>query len=156
MVIQGRELATVLAALRFWQRKAMGGDPELDIATDGETIDALSDAEIDTLCEQLNEAADPEFFATPDEIDRAREQYADDDIQIDDGARASRTHDGLWVEAQVWLSEEFIEDECETDAEQREVHAENCAAGLHSWMHDLSVREGTCDHCGVDTLEFLA
>lgn len=48
-----RELATVLAALRFWQRRCDPRDPEMEIATDGD-IEALSDSEIDTLCERIN------------------------------------------------------------------------------------------------------
>jgi hypothetical protein len=44
--------------------------------------------------------------ATSEEIDRARHKYAagsDDDIEVDDNAKASRTDDGVWVEAWVWL-----------------------------------------------------
>jgi hypothetical protein len=57
-----RELATVLAALRHWQRaayrrNAMGGPnalPEWDIATQGDELKELSYTEIDALCERLN------------------------------------------------------------------------------------------------------
>lgn len=52
-----REAATVLAALRHWQR-GLGDDVETsevdDIATNGGTLEALSEAEIDALCERLN------------------------------------------------------------------------------------------------------
>ena len=49
-----RELATVLAALRYWQRKLpIGAKPEADIATDG-GIEPLSAEEIDALCEKIN------------------------------------------------------------------------------------------------------
>ncbi|MCW8129365.1 MAG: hypothetical protein KIS92_03190 [Planctomycetota bacterium] len=51
-----RELAAVLAALRFWQ--AMRGGPSTrdysDIETDLGKHRSLSDAEIDALCERLN------------------------------------------------------------------------------------------------------
>jgi hypothetical protein len=44
--------------------------------------------------------------ATPEEIQRARTRYAytsSNDIEIDDGAAASRGDNGLWVAAWVWL-----------------------------------------------------
>ena len=50
-----RELSTVLAALRWWQlRGDLGSDACNDVATDGGTVEPLSLAEIDTLCERLN------------------------------------------------------------------------------------------------------
>ena len=50
-----RELATILAALRHWQRVGMNsGGAEADIATNGDTVKALSGKEIDSLCERLN------------------------------------------------------------------------------------------------------
>jgi len=43
-------------------------------------------------------------FATEEEIKEARELYQTDDIEIDDGAKASRAEgEGLWVAAWVWL-----------------------------------------------------
>ncbi len=53
LILSGRELATVLAAIRFWQRRADPRDPEMEIATD-DGQEALSDDEIDALCERLN------------------------------------------------------------------------------------------------------
>lgn len=67
-----RQLSTVLAALRFWQREAVGVQdefPEDEIAMRGGTIDALTATEIDTLCELLNlqVAVDfPEFSGHPE------------------------------------------------------------------------------------------
>ena len=52
-----RELATILAALRYWQRcglEAGGQSAEDDIATDGGTIVPLNTWEIDSLCYRLN------------------------------------------------------------------------------------------------------
>jgi len=45
------------------------------------------------------------FLATPAEIDRAREAYCDssEDIEIDEVAFTSRTENGTWVQAWVWL-----------------------------------------------------
>lgn len=50
-----RELATVLAALRYWQAyRALMSEPMHDIETDGGTLTPLSDTEIDSLCESIN------------------------------------------------------------------------------------------------------
>lgn len=50
-----RNLATILAALRYWQREGVGSaGHEQDIATDGGTLTALSADEIDELCEAIN------------------------------------------------------------------------------------------------------
>jgi hypothetical protein len=58
MKLDDRELGTVLAALRYWQRGTMFDHnrfaPEWEIATDGQTIEALDVDEIDELCEKLN------------------------------------------------------------------------------------------------------
>ncbi len=53
LTLSPRELATALAALRFWQRRADPRGPEMEILTDG-GIEALSEDEIDALCERLN------------------------------------------------------------------------------------------------------
>jgi hypothetical protein len=53
--LDGRELATVLAALRYWQRQGlMSAGGEHDIATDGGQLAPLTSAEIDALCARLN------------------------------------------------------------------------------------------------------
>lgn len=47
--------------------------------------------------------------ATPEELARARAEYADpsdNGIEIDDDAQTSRTDDGVWVQAWVWLQDE--------------------------------------------------
>lgn len=49
---------------------------------------------------------DPDHFATEEEIALARRRYIEGsctDIEIDDGALASRADDGTWVQAWVWL-----------------------------------------------------
>ena len=56
MQLDNRELATVIAALRFWQRRADPRDPEMEIATDGDDeVVHLGDDEIDALIERLNQ-----------------------------------------------------------------------------------------------------
>ncbi len=55
-----RELATILAALRYWQandRNAAAQAPEFDIASDSGEFEPLGNDEIDALCEQLNTRA---------------------------------------------------------------------------------------------------
>lgn len=42
-------------------------------------------------------------LATNSEIDCARRLYAEDDVQIDEGALASRGEDGVWVQAWVLI-----------------------------------------------------
>ncbi len=54
-----RETATVLAALRYWQRCAVMPSittpcEEGSIATDGGQFDSLDEDEIDALCEKIN------------------------------------------------------------------------------------------------------
>lgn len=52
--LDARELATVLASLRYWQERQPAFDELDSIATDGGTMEQLSAAEIDGLCERLN------------------------------------------------------------------------------------------------------
>ncbi|MBR9765914.1 MAG: hypothetical protein GYB53_20945 [Rhodobacteraceae bacterium] len=57
--LSAQELATILAALRFYQQCGMGNpenrsDPIHDIATNGGTVLDLDGDEIDQLCEKLN------------------------------------------------------------------------------------------------------
>ena len=58
--VTSRELATILAALRYWQandRNIAAQAPEYDIASDSGQFEPLGNDEIDTLCEQLNALA---------------------------------------------------------------------------------------------------
>lgn len=104
-----RQLGAVLAALRLWQRLGESqGRPEFGIATNEGEFEPLDDSEIDGLCETINMAGSL-ADATPSEIARARERYAvdsDDDIQVDDDAKASHADDGCFVQAWVWLPQE--------------------------------------------------
>ncbi len=55
--LSARELATILAALRWWQRSIVTGkemNEEMDIAEDGGAFARLSIIEINKLCEGLN------------------------------------------------------------------------------------------------------
>lgn len=56
MKLTAEELATILAALRYWQRKGITAPdlPEHDIATDCGMLRPLNTAQIDRLCERLS------------------------------------------------------------------------------------------------------
>jgi hypothetical protein len=58
LTVTARELATILAALRYWQGELSDNDGvdalENDIATDGGTLKPLTVEEIGALCERLN------------------------------------------------------------------------------------------------------
>jgi hypothetical protein len=57
LTVTPRELATILAALRYWQasdRSTATNAPEYDIASDSGEVEPLGNDEIDALCEQLN------------------------------------------------------------------------------------------------------
>ena len=57
MKLDNRELATVLAALRYWQGILLEDVRSYDcdtIATDNGTLEPLGVGEIDALCERLN------------------------------------------------------------------------------------------------------
>lgn len=53
--------------------------------------------------------------ADQEEIDLARNEYGSDEVEIDDDATTSRSDDGTWVSAWVWLSNDDLElaEECE-------------------------------------------
>lgn len=55
MQLDSRQTATILAALRFWQRsKGLQNEAEFRIATNDHTLAPLGSEEIDALCEQIN------------------------------------------------------------------------------------------------------
>ncbi len=105
MDLSKRELATVLAALRNYQRDIEGVNGDIaDIATDSGALQALNSAEIDALCENLNLATGELERADQDEIEAAREQYQTDEVKVDDGAMAARGDETVWVQAWVLLA----------------------------------------------------
>ena len=60
LVVDGQELATILAALRFHQDENLRAGPDIpdqaikDIATDGGLLKPLNLKEVDRLCERIN------------------------------------------------------------------------------------------------------
>ena len=53
--------------------------------------------------------------ATPEERSAAQDEHGSDDIEIDDDALASRTDEGVWVQAWVYVA--MSDDEPEEDEE---------------------------------------
>jgi hypothetical protein len=75
-----REMATILAALRYWQREGLlSGGREQDIATNEDRLRALSAEEIDALCERINcgDGGAPVIHADRDSGDGWRVDDAD-------------------------------------------------------------------------------
>ena len=69
--VTGREFATILAGLRYWQannRQNAKRAPEYDIASDAGKVQPLGNLEIDELCERLN------FADTPTKTKERQEQ----------------------------------------------------------------------------------
>ena len=54
---------------------------------------------IGKLCQQVLDDAP----ATLAEISQARETYGSNELEVDDNALASRTDDGAWIQAWVWV-----------------------------------------------------
>lgn len=66
MKLNPRETATVLAALRYWQRVGLYDRASLAedmIATNDNTFPALNEEEIDALCERINTGNTPKPIA---------------------------------------------------------------------------------------------
>lgn len=85
-------------------------------------------------------SAKPErILATPRQIERAREEYQTDDIEIDDGALASPNEDGTWVAAWVHVPR------CESDCVDAECEG-SCAR--EAGAIDYACIDDTCDDCG--------
>lgn len=84
--LNARELATVLAALRYWQREGWGSSGhEHEIASDMDTLTPLEAHEIDALCERLNcEPEEPKIV-----------------IELDGGLVQTVTMDGKTVSAEI-------------------------------------------------------
>ena len=106
--INESEHATILAALRFWQRAGnTGNEPENVIATnEGELEQPLDTPAIDALCERINTVS----TASAAEVAGAQALYEDEqaDIEVDEDAGMSRAEDGTgtWVMGWLWLPTE--------------------------------------------------
>lgn len=91
----------LLAALRMVEVRASG----LNAYEWGQIRAAIAKAESRTnSAEALDVRGRVRSLATEAEKEAARREYESDDIEIDDDALASRTYDGAWVQAWVWVS----------------------------------------------------
>lgn len=108
------EIATILHALRVIQEQADG--PKLCVYGSCEHFDEfpeLTNAQIDELCERINplDADQPQPPKEPTEqeaayIQAAREQWTNDELEIDDNPTVSTGADnGAWVAAWVWVAD---------------------------------------------------
>lgn len=103
--VDEREFATILAALRYWQRKEPLYDSlEADIATDCGTLDPLTADQIDSLCERLNTSVTRDDRAA-EIISLANRRYREDgEIEVDSDALISEGNDnGCYVEGWLWV-----------------------------------------------------
>lgn len=120
-VFDDRELNTVLHALRILQeirepkrdgchdnesRRKYGADDPGTSCDHFEEVNPLTTSEIETLCERLQLRPEPDEKARA-YIAAAREQWATDELEIDDNPAISRggDDDGVWVAARVWISD---------------------------------------------------
>lgn len=117
-----REHATVMAALRYWQREGLnsGGHEIEQIATNAGALEPMDAAEVNRLCERV--IMSPQQ-ASPKLLEVARENYAapsDDDIEIDDDAATSEADEGTWVMAWCYVRREDFEDPDSGETEEEE------------------------------------
>lgn len=116
MKLNEQELATVLAALRWYQHLITGKHPtpynELtaaihEIATDGGTIEELNAEEIDALCEKINTIGADNSRHFNEAIGVAEEMYAeasgDREISVYGDNCDDSPDDGVWVNAGLWV-----------------------------------------------------
>lgn len=104
-----RTIATILAALRYWQQD-LEANEEPPISEHFQEHTHLSTEEIDELCESLNfgdgEEINP-LTAVRHETIRllAQEQHASDEIEIDSDAAVSEgCGNGAYVTVRIWTS----------------------------------------------------
>lgn len=128
--IDERELATVLAALRFHQAEnlqagsAIPDEAISDIATDGGRLAALGSAEIDGLCDRINAG---EASAVGVQVPKAEERP-----QVPDGIQ--RIHDILYLDTAD--GREFYEPDKEWDADTMAMVAEIVAEHIPRPQHN--------------------
>ena len=110
VVVGSRKPNQAYAAYNTLNGRYFGRTPE------GEPFDS-HDGQNKAVCKQLDgffwgkvwDVAAP-TPATSDQIDRARRLYEQlDEIEIDDGANASETPNGVWVQAWVFVNSEELE-----------------------------------------------
>ena len=103
-----REEATAALAdycREYWAQEGIEGEPPSD---DDDVLmqywDSVEDESANI--EEQDFSMPSEERATPEEIEAARRDFADDDLEIDDDAAVSRGNDGVWVSAWVYVPNE--------------------------------------------------
>jgi hypothetical protein len=124
MKLTSRELATVLAALRYWQND-LDDDPEMFENLPGsghfEQETPLNGDEIDRLCEELNccpcantllsdrTAKDRELIEAAE--DMLTDHFNYNDVTVHEDAEITYTDGGAWVDCQIWVADDDITEE---------------------------------------------
>src|ERR1035441_4461934 len=127
-----RQTATILAALRYWQREGlMSSGHEQDIATEGNSMNALDAEDIDALCEQINVPA-----ATPIIV-----------VGCEGGLvqGASSNIEGLSMIVLDYDTEGADDDEITEVPQSDTVELESAIVGLHTVAHDARSEEHTSE-----------
>jgi hypothetical protein len=95
LTLNDRELATILAALRLWQATDSADTEEQnDIATNGGNLDAMSNEEIDILCETVNRttvAADT-YYSAPVTLPTTKREGLCNAVQLIINAMEAEQH----------------------------------------------------------------
>src|ERR1039457_3492447 len=134
-----RQTATILAALRYWQREGlMSSGHEQDIATEGNSMNALDAEDIDALCEQINVAPDPAIIVVGCEGGLVQ--------------GASSNIEGLSMIVLDYDTEGAGDDEITEVPQSDTVELEPAIVGLHTVAHDVPWIQQICDAVGVTGL----
>lgn len=92
--VSDREAATVLAALRYWQRQGLlSSGHEQDVAEDAGRFAALSASEIDSLCERINSEG---FMGNPMTPHRGQSETCVTPGQLREATDALREAAEMW------------------------------------------------------------
>lgn len=134
-----RQSATILAALRYWQREGlMSSGHEQDIATEGNSMNALDAEDIDALCKQINIAPEPAIIV----------------IGCEGGLvqGASSNIEALSMIVLDYDTEGADDDEITEVPQSDTVELEPAIVGLHTVAHDAPWVRQICDAVGVKGL----
>jgi hypothetical protein len=139
VTLDANELATVLGALRLFQREFEDREA-FDIRESlpdhfAAGLMPLGTNDIDTLCERINMPSkdgteDLSAAAKAAIIQAARDSFeagSDDELEIDDNPKLSGSEDGVWVAAWVWVNKsEVLCSECHEPKGNGEGYDELC------------------------------
>lgn len=130
-----RQFATIIAALRYWQRKAGkgSGEPEELMIATGEGFEPLGDAEIDELVEHLQ-------FDGDDEDEDLDEEFDEEDAKCDDCGAPTDDGEGYDGKCGNCADKEHADEACSTCGD---------ALGEDSY-------EGMCSDCAEREVEKMS